>query len=148
MGFIGTVITFFIAVIVIAVIVATIKTKSQLQSMKQIQSSPKFKAIADFIFENGRRPSRIVITFSNEVFFGPVEGRFVQVPGHLVPSMSDTERHALGGAFEKQYAYSYRLCNSGLKSGFGAAPADTGVDYIDHHADCLLIGSGGTGNSW
>lgn len=144
----GPIIAFFIAVIVIAVVVATIKTKSQLKSMGEIKQSPKFKAIAEYIFEGGRRPSRIVITTASEIFFGPVEGRFVQVPGHFVPAMNDTERHALGGAFETEYAYSYHLCNSGLKSGFGAAPADTGNDYIDQHADVLLISGSGTGGSW
>lgn len=143
--FVGVV---FAVCIVVAVVGAVIKVKSQLKAMGKIQESPKFKAIAEHIFRDGRRPSRIVVTFQSEIFYGPIEGRFVQVPGNMVPSMNETERHALGGAFEKEYGYSYHLCNSGSKTGIGATPADTGNEYIDTHADFVLISAGGTGGSW
>lgn len=144
--------TFIVVVIVILIAVAIIGAvsivKRQTQTMGKIKNSPKFKAIADHIFRDGLRPSRIVVTFQSEIFYGPIEGRFLQVPGDLVPPMNETERHALGGAFETEYGYSYHLCNSGLKSGFGATPADTGNEYIDTHADFILISKGGTGGSW
>ena len=142
-----TIILFFVAVIVIAVVGGILKTKKTMAAMKQVSASPKFQAIADHIFAKGNRPTRIVITFDNEIFYGPIQGEFVQVPGSLIPNMDANQRHGLGGAFEKKYAYTYNLCNSGLKSGFGAAPADTGVAYIDSHADVLLI-SKNDGGSW
>lgn len=139
---------FFVILIAVAVVGAVGIVKRQKKARGKIQNSPKFKAIAEYIFRGGRRPSRIVITFESEIFFGPIEGRFIQVPGDLVPSMYESDRHALGGAFETEYDYAYRLCNSNMKSGFGAAPADTGNEYIDTHADVLLISEGGTGGSW
>lgn len=144
----GPIILFFLAVIVIAVVVAALKTKKAVKAKGDILNSPRFKAIADHIFEGGRRPSRIVITFSSEIFYGPVEGKFLQVPGNLVPAMDDAQRHGLGGALETKYGYSYGRCNSGLKSGFGASPADTGNEYIDSHADVLLISAGSNVAGW
>lgn len=141
------IILFFVFAIVIAVVGGILKGKKSMAAMKQMSASPKFQAIADHIFANGNRPTRIVITFDNEIFYGPIQGEFIQVPGNLIPNMDANQRHGLGGAFETKYAYKYNLCNSGLKSGFGAAPADTGVAYIDSHADVLLI-SKNDGGSW
>lgn len=140
------IILFFVFTIVIAVVVGVLKGKKTMKALKDISASPKFQAIADHIFANGNRPTRIIITFDNEIFYGPVEGKFVQVPGSMIPAMTVEQRHGLGGAFETKYAYKYNLCNSNLKSGFGAAPADTGNDYIDSHADVLLVSSNSGGN--
>lgn len=146
-GFIKFVIVVFVVFLVVAVVGAVSIVKRQKKTIGKIQNSPKFKNIADHIFADGRRPSRIVITFQSEIFYGPIEGRFVQVPGNLVPSMNESERHALGGAFETVYGYSYHLCNR-RTSGFGSAPADTGNEYIDTHADSLLISEGSTAGNW
>lgn len=143
--FVGVV---FAICIVVAVVGAVSGVKRQMKAMGKIQNSPKFKAITEHIFRDGRRPSRIVVTFQSEIFYGPFENRFLQVPGDMVPSMNKTERHALGGAFEKEYGYSYHLCNSGSKTGIGTATADTGNEYIDTHAEFVLISEGGTGGSW
>lgn len=139
---------YLIVIVAVAVIGGIVVAKRNTKAMGKIKDSPKFKAIAEHIFRDGRRPSRIVVTFQSEIFYGPIEGRFLQVPGDMVPPMDKTERHGLGGAFETEYGYSYHLCNSGLKSGFGATPADTGNEYIDTHADFILISKGGTGGSW
>lgn len=143
--------TFVAIVVVVFIVVAVVGSasiiKRQTKAIGKIQDSPKFKAIAEHIFCDGRRPSRIAITYANEIFYGPIEGQFLQVPGTLVPSMSDSERTALGGAFESVYGYSYHPCNR-RSSGFGSAPADTGNQYIDTHAECLLISKGSTAGNW
>lgn len=139
---------FIIAAVVFAVIVSAIKVKRQLKAKDEIKKSPKFQAITNYIFKDNRHPSRIIITFGSEIFFGPIEGRFLQVPAELVPSMSEVERCGLGGAMETEFGYSYTRCNTGLKSGVCAAPADTGNEYIDQHADILLISRGSNGGRW
>ena len=141
------IILFFVFTIVVAVVVGVLKGRKTMQALKQVSASPKFQAIADYIFKDGNRPSRIVITFENEIFYGPIQGKFIQVPGTMIPAMNDEQRHGLGGAFETKYGYKYTLCNSNLKSGFGAASADTGNEYIDSHADVLLL-SKSSGGSW
>lgn len=146
-GFLTFVGIVFVVFIVVAVLGAVNIVKRQRKAISKIQDSPKFKAIAEYIFRDGCRPSRIAITFESEIFYGPIEGRFVQVPGTLVPSMSESDRHALGGAFETVYGYSYHLCNR-RDSGFGSARADTGNEYIDTHAEALLISAGSTAGAW
>lgn len=137
-----------IAAIVISVVRGIAAAKKVNTAKSEILKSPKFQAITNQIFSNGQHPSRIVITFNSEIFYGPIEGRFVQVPGSMVPVMDETQRRAVGGAIETTYGYRYNLCNSGLKSGFGAAPADTGEEYIDSHADILLISAGSKNAGW
>lgn len=144
----GPIILFLLFVIVVSGVAGVRKFKKISKTQGDILNSPRFKAIADHIFEGGRHPSRIVITFSSEIFYGPVEGKFLQVPGNLVPAMDADQRHSLGGALQTEYGYSFGLCNSGQKSGFGASPADTGNEYIDSHADVLLISAGSNVAGW
>lgn len=141
----------FIVIVIVGTLAAAViggiaAAKASTNARNQIVASPKFKEITDYIFNGGRRPSRIVITFNNEIFFGPIEGKFVQVPGTMIPSMNDSQRQGLGGAFETKYAYRYHRCNTGQR--VGGAPADTGNEYIDTHAYVLLISSADSSSNW
>lgn len=135
---------FFIAVVVFAVGVTALRSKQVSKARAEIKTSPKLTAIYDYIFANGK-PSRIAITRSNEIFFGPVGTEFKQVPGTMIPNMGSDDRLALGYELSSRSGYSYRLCNgAGHQNNVG----DTGNDYVDRNVEFLLIGNVANDQGW
>lgn len=139
-----TILVFIIAVVVFAIVVTAIKSKKVSNVRSEISTSPKLTAIYEYIFANGK-PSRIAITRSNEIFFGPIGTEFKQVPGEMIPNMGSNDRLALGYELKKRTGYSHALCNgAGHQNNVG----DTGNDYIDRNVEFLLLGNTANGQGW
>lgn len=135
---------YLVAAVVFAFTVTAIKSKKVSKTRSEIKTSPKLTAIYDYIFANGK-PSRIAITQSNEIFFGPIGTEFKQVPGNMIPNMGSNDRLALGYELTNRSGYSYRLCNgAGHQNGMG----DTGNDYIDRNVEFLLLGNIANDQGW
>lgn len=134
-----------IAIVLCSVIAGALHVMKQKKAKSTIAASPKLKEIEDAIFANGNHPKRIAITYSSEIFFGPigtVGTEYQQIPADIIPPMDNAAREALGDLLAKKYGYSFHLCNTGNKSGYGAQPADTGNNYIDMNCYVLLISTG------
>lgn len=117
------------------------KSKQQTNSML---SSNAFNEISNYIFSKGR-PAKIIITLNNEIFYGPVAGRFEQVPGNMIPPMDHLQRYSLGDAFAQKHNYESNICFG--PQGQNLGNCQTGNGYLDSHADIVVTGSVATG-SW
>lgn len=117
------------------------KSKQQTNSML---GSNAFTQISNYIFSKGR-PAQIIITLNNEIFFGPFEGTFQQVPGNMIPPMDHLQRYSLGNAFAQAYNYSSNICFGPQGQNLGTC--QTGLGYLDSNADIVITGSVATG-SW
>lgn len=117
------------------------KSKQQTQNML---GSRAFADIGSYIFYSGR-PSQIMITQNNEIFYGPFQGQFYQVPGNMIPPMNHLERYSLGNAFAQQYGYTSYTCFGPQGNNLGYC--QTGNAYLDRNTDIFIAGSAATG-SW
>ncbi len=147
------IIIFIVIVVVISAIPAVIKYKKIRAAHNTIANSPKTKAICDVLFADGAHPSRIAITWNNEIFYGPQQnGQFMQIPGNMIPEMNENSRIALGDVLAK-HDYRSQLCNGDPKSHTGSSMyannhGDTGNPYIDSHVHLFLYSTSSTGGSW
>ena len=134
-----------IAIVLLAVLAGFLHVVRQKKAKATISQSPKLQEIENVLFGGGNAPKRIAITYSSEIFYGPigtVGTEYHQVPANTIPPMDNAAREALGDILSKKYGYSFQLCNTGNKSGYGAHPADTGNEYIDMNTYVLLIHNG------
>ncbi len=146
-------IKFFLAAVIFAFAVSFFRFRKVKAAQSNISKSPKAQAICNMIFKDGAHPSRIIITWNNEIFYGPqMNGEFLQVPPSMVPNMSEIERVGLG-SFLEQKGYKPRLCNgknniNGKPGVYTNVHGDTGNQYLDYQAHCFLMSSSATGGKW
>ena len=117
------------------------KSNNQTSSML---NSNAFAQISNYIFNQGR-PAQIIITLNNEIFYGPIAGEFLQVPGNMIPPMDHLQRYSLGNAFAQRYNYTSNICFGPQGQNLGTC--QTGIGYLDSSADIVIAGSVATG-SW
>ena len=132
------------AVLVFAIVMGIKSSKKSRQQTNSMLRSPAFASIGEYIFSQGR-PAQIIITLNNEIFYGPVAGKFKQVPGNMIPPMNHLERYSLGSAFAQTYNYRSSICFGPQGQNLGTC--QTGHGYLDSNADIVVTGSVATG-SW
>jgi len=132
------------AAIVFGIIMLVKTTKKSKAQTNDMVNTAAFANISNVLFAQGR-PSQIMITVNNEIFYGPVNGQFVQVPANLIPPMDHLQRYSLGNAFAQKYGYSTQSCFGPQGQNLGYT--QTGVGYLDANTDIFLTGNSATG-SW
>lgn len=135
-----------LAILVIGIVVIIMRNNA---ANKKIRNSPKLKELTDYLFRENQRPNKIVITFGNEIFYGPIDNNFVQVPRELIPNMDQTERGVLADIIHKDFSYSFLRCNDRHNHALSTSSgADTGNNYIDSHASFVLTAKGNGNAGW
>lgn len=132
------------AAIVFGIIMLVKTTKKSKAQTNTMVNTAAFANISNVIFSQGH-PSKILITVNNEIFYGPVNGQFVQVPANLIPPMDHLQRYSLGNAFAQKYGYISQTCFGPQGQNLGCT--QTGVGYLDANTDICITGSSATG-SW
>ena len=129
----------FIAIAVGGIVLSQRMGKKKLDSisssMDKLRGNPKVNAIGDYIVgESSGRPAEIIFLDDNQIYFGPVNGTYRNVPMDMIPRTDYEQRRGLAGLIAEGLGYHWSVSALGQSA---IAPS-TGIPAIDEHYDCYL----------
>ena len=124
----GVMFLFGVVVVVIAIVAAAKRSSSQSSQAFQMMNHPNMRPIREIAFANGQRPEKLILTTYGSVWYGPVNGMFVQVPQQYLIPMDKETRRGIASVLAQTMGYTWYQ-----------GPAQTGNPEVDSTAEMILV---------
>ena len=124
-----------VAIFVVIFVSSKKAVESTKVSMEKFKGNPKVLAIGEYIVsQSGGRPKEILFLTDNQIFFGPVQGAYLNVPEDMIGPMTLEDRRGVASVLADAYGYSWSIGYNGMS----LEKPQTGIPSIDEHCACYL----------